>query len=103
MKSLNLNMADAEWMRGPLVPVTFRMYVPAVGELHDTVTVPEPARSVAVSAPQSSPAGTVSARPTVPLNPFALDTEMVAVAGPAFATPLAGGAPNPHACWFKVN
>ena len=25
MKSLNLNMADAEWLRGPLVPVTFRV------------------------------------------------------------------------------
>src|SRR2546425_5873744 len=52
MKSLNLNIADAEWMRGPPVPVTFRVEGAAVGELHDTVTLPEPARSVVVSAPQ---------------------------------------------------
>jgi len=25
MKSLNLNTANAEWVRGPLVPVTFRV------------------------------------------------------------------------------
>ena len=58
-----------------------------MGELHDTVALPEPARSVVVSAPQSSPAGTVSARVTVPLNPFALETEIVAVADLVVYTP----------------
>src|SRR5207247_10843610 len=65
MKSLNLNKANAECMRGPLVPVTFRAYVPAVGELHETVVLPEPVRLFVAGAPQSSPGGIVSARATV--------------------------------------
>jgi len=67
-------------VRDPLVPVTPKVKVPAVGELHDTVVLPEPVRSLATRDPQSSPDGIVSARVTVPLNPFSPDTEIVAVA-----------------------
>ena len=76
--------------------------MPAVGELHDTVTLPEPARSVVVSAPQSSPAGTVSARATVPLNPFTLDTEIVVVADLVVYTPLGDVAVIVKSCCLKL-
>ena len=76
--------------------------MPAVGELHDTVALPEPERSVVVSAPQSSPAGTVSARATVPLNPFALDTEIVAVADFVVYTPPGDVAVIVKSCCLKL-
>jgi hypothetical protein len=53
-----------------LVPVTVRVKVPAVGELHATVAVPEPVTLVGVIAPQVSPAAGVSVRLTTPAKPF---------------------------------
>ena len=73
-----------------------------MGELHDTVTLPEPARSVVVSAPQSSPAGTVSARATFPLNPLTLDTEIVVVADLVVYTPLGDVAVLVKSCCLKL-
>src|SRR5207249_3345673 len=87
MKSLNLKTAKAECMRGPLVPVTFRAYVAAVGEVHETVVLPEPVRSFVPKPPQSSPGGIVSVRATVPLKPPSPETEMVAVADFVVYTP----------------
>ena len=54
----------------PLVPVMVKVYADAVEELHDTVAVPEPVKLLGVIAPQLSPAGTLSVRATVPVNPF---------------------------------
>ena len=52
------------------MPVTVRLNVPAVVELHDTVAVPEPVTVPGVIAPQVSPAGTVSVSVTTPANPL---------------------------------
>ncbi len=49
-------------------------------ELHVRVALPEPVTLVGVNAPQESPAGTVSARATTPVNPFTAVTVMVDVA-----------------------
>jgi len=73
-------------VRDPLVPVTVRENVLAVVEEHDTVAVPEPATEVGVIAPQVSPAGTVSVRPTVPENPFTAEIVIVDVAEAAVLT-----------------
>lgn len=102
MKSLNLNTANAECMRGPLVPVTFRAYVPAVGELHETVVLPEPVRLFAARAPQSSPGGILSARATVPLKPLSPKTEMVAVADFVVYTPAGDVAVIAKSCCLKL-
>jgi len=102
MKSLNLNTANAECMRGPLVPVTFRAYVPAVGELHETVVLPEPVRLFAARAPQSSPGGILSARATVPLKPLSPKTEMVAVADFVVYTPAGDVAVIMKSCCLKL-
>jgi len=48
--------------------------------LHDTVAVPEPVIVPGVMAPQVSPAGTVSVRVTVPVNPLTAVTVIVEVA-----------------------
>jgi len=63
--------------------------------------LPEPARLLVVSAPQSSPAGTVSARATVPLKPFSPDTEIVAVADLVVYTPLGDVAVIEKSCCLK--
>ena len=102
MKSLNLNTANAECMRGPLVPVTFRAYVPAVGELHETVVLPEPVRLFAARAPQSSPGGILSARATVPLKPLSPKTEMVAVADFVVYTPAGDVAVIVKSCCLNL-
>ena len=70
VKSRKLNVAVAVWTSDPLVPVTVRLNVPAVVELHDTVAVPEPVTVPGVIAPQVSPAGTVSVSVTTPANPL---------------------------------
>ncbi len=63
-----------------LVPVTVRVKVPAVGELHETVAVPDPVTLVGVIAPQVRPAAGVSVRLTTPANPFWAVTVIVDVA-----------------------
>ncbi len=67
-------------MSEPLVPVTVRVNVPAVAELHETVAVPEPVTVPGVIAPQVNPAGTVSVRVTTPANPLTAVTVMVETA-----------------------
>ena len=52
-----------------LVPVTVRIYVPAIVELQDTVAVPDPVTVLGVIVPQVNPAGTVSVKVTVPAKP----------------------------------
>ena len=47
--------------------------------MHARVAVPEPVTLVGAIAPQVSPAGTVSARLTTPVNPFTAVTVMVEV------------------------
>jgi hypothetical protein len=64
-------------VRVVLVPVTVRVNVPAVVELHKTVAVPEPVTLVGVIAPQVRPAAGVSVRLTTPAKPFSADTVMV--------------------------
>jgi len=44
--------------------------LPAILALHDTDAVPDPMTLVGVIAPHVSPAGTVSARLTLPLKRF---------------------------------
>ena len=63
----------------PLVPVTVTLNVPAVEELHDRVAVPELVMLPGVIAPQVRPAGTVSVRVTVPVNPLTAVTVIVDV------------------------
>jgi len=70
MKSTTVNVAVVLWIMPPLVPVRVRAYVDAVEELHDMVAVPEPVKLLGVIAPQVSPAGTLSVRDTVPVNPL---------------------------------
>lgn len=45
--------------------------------MHESVAVPEPVTLVGVNAPHVSPAGTVSVRPTTPVNPFTAVMVMV--------------------------
>ena len=52
----------------------------AVVEVQTRVAVPAPERLAGVMAPQVSPAGTVSVRPTDPAKPFTPAMEMVEVA-----------------------
>ena len=54
--------------------------MPAVAELHDTVAVPEFVTVSGDIAPQVSPAGTVSVKLIVPVNPFKAVMVMVEVA-----------------------
>jgi hypothetical protein len=65
-----MNVALAVRDREPLVPVTVRVNVPSVAEVHVTVAVPEPVTIPGVIAPHVSPEGTVSVRETVAVNPF---------------------------------
>ncbi len=67
-------------MRVVLVPVTVRVKVPAVVELHETVAVPDPVTLVGVIAPQVNPACGVSLRLTTPANPLRAVTVIVEVA-----------------------
>jgi hypothetical protein len=67
-------------VRVVLVPVTVRVNVPAVVELHKTVAVPEPVTLVGVIAPQVRPAGGVSVRLTTPAKPFRAVIVIVEVA-----------------------
>ena len=53
--------------------------------MHDTVAVPEPVRLLGVIAPQLNPAGTLSVRATVPVNPLVGVSVIVeVVVDPAF-------------------
>ena len=70
VKSRKMKVAVAVWTREPLVPVTVRVNVPAVVELHETVAVPEPVTVPGVIAPQVNPAGTVSVSVTTPVKPL---------------------------------
>jgi len=70
VKSTKLKVAVAVWTSEPLVPLTVRVNVPAVVELHDTVAVPEPVTVPGVIAPQVNPAGTVSVSVTTPAKPL---------------------------------
>jgi hypothetical protein len=79
-KSVIVNVAVAVWVSVPLVPVIVRLYVPAVVELQETVTVPELVTLVELMAPQVRPEGTVSVRLTVPVNPLRAVTVIVDVA-----------------------
>jgi hypothetical protein len=80
VKSTKLNVADVEWVRVVLVPVTVSVKVPAVVDEHATVAVPEPVTLDGVIAPQVRPAGGVSERLTTPANPFSAVTVIVEVA-----------------------
>jgi hypothetical protein len=80
LKSVAVNVAVAEWVSVPLVPVIVRLYVAAMVELHATVAVPELVTLVGVMAPQVKLAGTVSVRDTVPVNPLIAATVIVEVA-----------------------
>jgi len=62
------------------VPVTVRVKVPAVVELHETVAVPEPVTLVGVSAPHVNPAAGESVSETTPENPLSAVTVIVDVA-----------------------
>ena len=70
MKSTTMNVAVVLRIMPALDPVMVRVYVDAVEELHDTVAVPDPVRLLGVIAPQLRPAGTLSVRATVPVNPL---------------------------------
>ena len=78
--AVNVNVAVAEWLSDPLVPVTVRVNVPALVELQETVADPDPVTLVGVMAPQVNPDGTVSVRETVPAKPLSAVTVMVEVA-----------------------
>ena len=62
------------------MPVTVRVKVPALVELHDTVAVPEPVTVPGVIAPHVRPAGTVSVRVTTPAKPLTAVTVIVETA-----------------------
>ena len=102
MKSTTVNVAVVLWIMLPLFPVMVRVYVDAVEELHDTVAVPEPVRLLGVIAPQLSPAGTLSVRATMPVNPLlGVSVSVDVFVEPAFmdvgevaAIVKLGGAPN---------
>ena len=70
MKSTTVNVAVVLWIMPPLVPVTVRVYVDAVEELHDTVAVPDPSKLMGEIVLQLRPLGTVSDNAIVPVNPF---------------------------------
>lgn len=63
------------------MPVTVRLNVPVVVELHETVEAPDPVTLLGVIAPQVRPVGTVSVRDTTPENPFIAVTVIVETAG----------------------
>jgi hypothetical protein len=64
--ALKVNVAVAECVRDPLVPVTVTDNVLAVVELHVRIAVPEPGRLPGEIGLQVRPAGTVSVNVTVP-------------------------------------
>ncbi|SRR5712692_4779652 len=70
VKSWKLKVAEAEWVKDPLVPVTVRVLIPAAAALQETVAVPEPVTVLGVIAPQTRPAGTVSVTVTTPEKPL---------------------------------
>jgi hypothetical protein len=78
--ALKVNVAVAECVREPLVPVTVTEDVLAVVELHERLAVPEPARVPGEIGLQVRPAGTVSVSVTVPKNPFRAVTVIVELA-----------------------
>lgn len=59
------------------MPVTVRLNVPVVVELHETVEIPDPVTLLGVIAPQVRPVGTASVRDTTPENPFIAVTVIV--------------------------
>ncbi len=69
LKSRNVNVAEAVWLRLPLVPMIVRVYVDADEDEHDTVAVPFVVKLVEEIEPQFSPDGTLSVIVTVPVNP----------------------------------
>src|SRR5437773_483316 len=68
-KSTKVNVAVVVWIIAPLVPVTVRVYVKAVGDLHEMVEVLLLAMLEDENAPQLNPRGTASVRTTVPAKP----------------------------------
>ena len=84
------------------MPVTVRVKVPPVVELHDTDAVPDPVTVPGVIAPQVSPAGTVSVRVTTAENPLTApivivetaDCPALTAAGEVAAMVKSGGAPK---------
>ncbi len=62
------------------MPVTVSENVPAVVDEQATVAVPDPVTLAGVIAPQVRPAGGVSVRLVVPVNPLSAVTVMVDVA-----------------------
>ncbi len=92
VKSTKLNVALAVWIREPLVAVMVTVNEAAVVELQARVAVEGEGGSVTlagVMAPQVRPAGTVSVRLTVPLNP--LTPVMVIVDVPVEPTNICEG------------
>jgi hypothetical protein len=80
VKSTNVKVAVAARVRVPSVPDTVTVYVAAAVEVQDSVAVPEPVMVAGAIAAQVSPAGTVSLRVTVPVNPFTPVTVIVETA-----------------------
>lgn len=78
--AVNTNVAVAEWDSEPLVPVMVTVKVFAVVEEQARVAVPAPEMLAGAIAPHVSPAGTVSARLTVPAKPFRTAMVIVEVA-----------------------
>ena len=64
------NIAVAEWLREPLVPLMVTVYTFWLAELQDRVAVPEPDRLLGEIALQFRPVGTVSDNAIVPVKPF---------------------------------
>ncbi len=89
VKSTNVNVAVAVWVRAPLVPVIVTVNVPAAVELHDSVAVAGDGGRITLAgliAVQVRPEGSgVSDRATVPVKPLTAVTVMVETADePAF-------------------
>ena len=86
VKSVTVKVAVAKWESVPTVPVSARVYVAAIVELHATVAVPELVTLDGVMAPQVKLAGTVSVKVMVPVKPLTADTVIVDVAETATVT-----------------
>jgi len=77
----------AEWDRLPLVPVTVTWKVPADGNVHESVELPEPVRLVG----KSVHAVLLEDRLTRPVKPFrAVTVTVEAAAVPALTVMLTG-------------
>jgi hypothetical protein len=100
VKSLKLNVAVAECVSVPLVPVTVTVNVPAVVDLQDRVAVCGDVSSVTLAGvnEQTRGAGAVVVSATVPANPLRPVTVTV---DDAVVVPSAGATPGADALIVK--